>query len=171
MRREGGMWGMSRELSAVRKRTVITKEFLEDRYIKRDLRFKDIAKETGWSMAHITSKAKEYGLRKTKEYQYCNPRQSRAVAPAKTKTRRRNVTLCESCVHAYGDDCFSIPFEERGWVKDVTIVDVTREYKEVSTDIELRKVHECERYALGRKPLPTVCPLFTGGVSLLAGGD
>jgi hypothetical protein len=56
-------------------------------------------------------------------------------------------TICESCVHAYGDDCFSIPPEERHWVKDCYIESRTTQPN------RLRYVYQCDRYKRGRRPL------------------
>jgi len=53
-------------------------------------------------------------------------------------------TLCCTCVHAYGDDCFALPFEDRHWVK---------EFYKSNKSTAARYITRCARYKKGRKPL------------------
>lgn len=56
-------------------------------------------------------------------------------------------TICESCVHAYGDACFGVPPEDRLWVKEVYIeARNTQPHKP-------RFVYQCDRYKRGRRSL------------------
>jgi len=58
------------------------------------------------------------------------------------------VHLCITCKRAYGDDCFGVPREQRGWV-------VKRE--------DGGSVVKCKKYEKGRKPLvvrPKWCRLY-----------
>ena len=70
-----------------------------------------------------------------------------------------SATLCDACVHAYGDDCFSVPQEQRPWIRRY-------ESKLVSyhplRPYEVRLIKECDRYERGRKPLPRFSPSFRG---------
>jgi hypothetical protein len=56
-------------------------------------------------------------------------------------------TICESCVHAYGDACFGVPPEERHWVTEIYIEGRTTQPN------RLRYVYQCDRYKRGRRPL------------------
>lgn len=60
-------------------------------------------------------------------------------------------TICDYCRHAYGDDCFSVPFEERAWVQKATMREIT--YTE--SPYFIHEVERCSRFAVGRKPLNT----------------
>jgi len=77
----------------------------------------------------------------------------RGLPPNKKKSFIKGVSLCESCVHAYGDDCFSVPFEHRFWVKEAEFKKVTFNTKkeEVKKEIIIRKIRECEKYKRGRR--------------------
>ena len=65
--------------------------------------------------------------------------------------RKRYIkSLCESCYHAYGHDCFFTPIEKRLWVQEVITQVVfahTQRYRVVYS------VTKCERYVQGRQPL------------------
>jgi hypothetical protein len=57
-------------------------------------------------------------------------------------------SLCLSCKHAYANDCFSIPFEQRTWIKKVEIIRKKNAY-------DARKILKCKKYkeAKERSPL------------------
>lgn len=74
------------------------------------------------------------------------------MAKKKRKAKATSYTICDSCIHAYGDDCFSVPPEERYWVKEVAVKPSS------SGNFTIRNVQKCERYKRGRKPLPGIVP-------------
>lgn len=58
-------------------------------------------------------------------------------------------TICYNCRHAYADDCFGVPPEDREWVKDF----IEHTYEVQERQITCRKVKSCDRHEVGRKPL------------------
>jgi hypothetical protein len=65
---------------------------------------------------------------------------------------RYSMSWCWSCIHAYGDDCFSVPAEERDWVTEVQVHQRIKSGFGAPDEIMyVREVRECERYEMGRR--------------------
>lgn len=58
-----------------------------------------------------------------------------------------NESLCVRCIHAYGDDCFSIPQEERTWITEK----IKKRKRGHGAGYIIYTVKECARYEPGRK--------------------
>jgi len=48
--------------------TILTKEFLEEYYLDKKLKVRDIVKKTGYSYAHIQTKIKQFGIPRHRQY-------------------------------------------------------------------------------------------------------
>jgi len=103
----------------------------------------DMSQRTIWNQKRIVHESRSTG------------REDLIVAK---KKRNRKVnsdpppsTICDSCIHAYGDDCFGVPSEERHWVLEV-------KSRPSAYNYTIRNVRKCSRYERGRKPLPGLSP-------------
>jgi hypothetical protein len=67
---------------------------------------------------------------------------------------RYKESLCMSCCHAYGDDCFSYPFDERTWIEELHIIE------KKGGAYDTRKILKCSRYKPGRRPLSRGRPTY-----------
>lgn len=82
-------------------------------------------------------------------------------------------SICIHCIHAYGDDCFSVPTSERIWVKKRKVKHRASNNQKIP--YEIGDVVDCERFERGRKALnktrygpgPQIISLskWVGGVS------
>ncbi len=105
------------------------KQYIKQNYLK--CPYREIAKRLG-----IKTEAVSYYVRK--------------YLPLKSKVGKTGVfTYCETCKFAYGDLCFSVPWEQRTWCK--TEIRQRKEGNNVTDTI--RRVVNCAKYQKGRKPL------------------
>lgn len=65
-----------------------------------------------------------------------------------------NESLCVRCIHAYGDDCFSTPQEERTWITKK----IKKRKRGHGAGYIIYMIKECTRYEPGRKELDLFRP-------------
>lgn len=70
--------------------------------------------------------------------------------PNNCQRNNPKTTLCNNCIYVYGNECPSIPVEERPWVKRYETI-ISREGTDQAYRVNY--VFECERHREGRIPL------------------
>jgi hypothetical protein len=123
----------------------ITKEDLEDLYTARGFSLYQIAAKTGIPRSTLGCMLQRYDI----------PTRPAGCGQKAKKGRggdHTTKTICDTCVHAYGDDCFKVPIEDRRWVRQVQV-------RKMSGNVSIsaiRLVSKCDRYEMGRRPLAGV---------------
>ncbi len=107
------------------------------KYYKQGLSDAEIARKTGSSKGSISKWRFNHRL----------PSNSQRVVP--------KTTLCSSCTFICGNECPSIPVEQRPWVKRFETI-ISREG--TNQAYQVNYVFECERYRKGRMPLNRYSP-------------
>lgn len=107
------------------------------KYYKQGLSDAEIARKTGSSKGSISKWRFNHRL----------PSNSQRVVP--------KTTLCNSCTFICGNECPSIPVEQRPWVKRFEVVIINQGKDQ---EYPINYVLECERHKKGRIPLDRYSP-------------
>lgn len=115
-------------------RIFLSEEVLRE-FVAKGMTIRNIVEETGWSARTVSTRLTNAGIKGNKRDYKLSPLE--------------DLSICWSCVHAYGDDCLGVPIEDRIWVTVVAIIQ-TQTHPD-SEPYEIHQVKACKRYERGRR--------------------
>lgn len=121
-------------LSRTETRPWLTAEVLQG-YVDKGMTIRQISEATGWSQRTVSRRLVQVGMKGNKRDYKLSPQE--------------DLSICWSCIHAYGDDCMEVPIKDRAWVKVVVIAEGHGHPDSPPFDVHQVKV--CDRFEAGRR--------------------